>query len=115
MDVIHCILLHYLQVVLKHYGYQAEVAINALLEGSVPSRLEKYKSEGYLQPTYGPANVHDEMHVVNKLAHGGVVAIVAEDTELEKLASKLVIEDAEADGEKFFPGKRYVNVLGKNG
>lgn len=103
-------LLHNVQVVLKHYGYQAEVAINALLEGSVPSRLEKYKSESYVpQPTYDVLNSHEQSRnesIINRLAHG---AVVAEDTELEKLGSKLVIQDADTDAEKFFPGKRYVN------
>jgi len=37
------------QAVLKHYGYSSERTINALLEGSVPSRLDKYKNDDYVK------------------------------------------------------------------
>lgn len=75
---------------MKHYGYKAEVSINALLEGSVPLRLEKYKNENYVKPLKNPPSS------------------TPEDTELEKLASKLVIQDSGFEAEKFYSGKRYV-------
>lgn len=77
---------------MKHYTYNAEVAINALLEGSVPTRLEKYKNESYVQPLTNSSASQAES--------------VSEDTELEKLASKLVIKDAETEAERFYAGKR---------
>ncbi|ODN01545.1 Activating signal cointegrator 1 complex subunit 2, partial [Orchesella cincta] len=85
----------YVEVVLKHYGYQSEVAINALLEGSVPTRLEKYKNESYVQP-------------LNDDQVGSTDRGVGTDNALEKLASRLKIGDVwkQQDAERFYAGKR---------
>jgi hypothetical protein len=69
--------------VLKHYGYKTDTTINALLEGSVPARLEKYKSEDYIKSQ---------------------AQLVVSPTHKADDQDKLPVD---LPGEKFVPAKRY--------
>jgi hypothetical protein len=79
--------------VLKHYGYSAETTINALLEGSVPSRLEKYKNEEYIK-SQSSVSTPGEL----------------EDPVQDKLPVHLTDnENVVLEKETFIPGKKYVD------